>query len=638
VDESRGDAAPAGRSAAGRIASAVARLIALAMAVFHLYTAFTVTYTPMIQRSVHLAFALSLLFLISPGRKNAGGWDLALRCVAAALSVLVTVYAAVEFTNPGVFRVVDPTAVDIAFGTILVFLLLEATRRTAGLSLAIVALVFFVYAFAGPHLPGLLGHPGFEYSQVIASLYIRLEGVFGTATGASATYVYVFVLFGAVMMRMGGGDFFIRLALALIGTARGAAAKVSILASALFATITGTGPANAAAVGVVTIPTMIRSGYSPRIAAALEAAASVGGQITPPIMGASAFIMADLLGVPYFEIAKAALLPALLFFVSLFVTADLEAARHGLKGTPRRELPTVRETLRAGWHFLVPVALLLYLLAIEQVSPARAGAWAAAAFVPIWLLRELIGRRRIQFRTLVDAFEESSRAAVMIAAACAVVGVIMNVTDLTGLGLKFTSLILGYSGGSLLLLLALTAVAAILLGTGLPTTATYLIVAILVAPALAKMGVPLLTAHLFVFYFGVISDLTPPTAVSCYVAAGIAGDSGMRVSFAATRVALPALIVPFMFVYSPALLLNGTIIEIVLAALPALLGLIAMSVALVGYWGGLMVAWERIAALAGGALLIHPDIWTTGAGMALLAATWFSVWRRRGLSSAPSAL
>ena len=271
------------------------------------------------------------------------------------------------------------------FGTILVVLLLEATRRVAGASLAIIALIFIVYAFVGPWLPGLLGHPGFEYSQVVSSMYIRLEGIFGTALGASATYVYVFILFGAFMIRMGGGDFFINLAQALLGRTRGAAGKVSIFASALFATITGTGPSNAAAVGVVTIPTMIRSGYSPRMAAALEAAASVGGQITPPIMGASAFIMADLLGVPYFEIAKAALLPAVLYFVSLFVTADLEAARHGLKGMRREDLPSVRKTLRDGWHFIVPVGVLIYFLAIAQVSPGRAAAWALLSFVPIWL-------------------------------------------------------------------------------------------------------------------------------------------------------------------------------------------------------------------------------------------------------------
>ncbi|MBM3572414.1 MAG: TRAP transporter fused permease subunit, partial [Alphaproteobacteria bacterium] len=446
----------------------------------------------------------------------------------------------------------------------------------------------------------------------------------------SATYVYVFVLFGAFMMRLGGGDFFINLAQALIGTARGSAAKVSVIASALFATITGTGPANAAAVGVVTIPTMIRSGYSPRVAAALEAAASVGGQITPPIMGASAFIMADLLGIPYFEIAKAALIPAALYFVSLFVTADLEAARQGLKGMKREELPSVTATLAAGWHFLVPVGTLLYLLAIAQISPTRAGAWAIASFVPVWLLRELMSGRRFDIRQIIDALEEASRSAVMIAAACAVVGIVMNVTDLTGLGLKFTSLIIGYSGGFLLSLLVLTAIAAILLGTGLPTTATYLIVAILVAPALAKMGVPLLTAHLFVFYFGVISDLTPPTAVSCYVAGGIARESGMRVAFLATRIALPALVVPFMFVYSPALLLQGSVVDVMLAAIPTMVGLLAMSVALVGYWTAPLRPWERAATLFGGSLLIFPGLITDGLGFAILAVVGAMVWRRRG--------
>jgi TRAP transporter 4TM/12TM fusion protein len=592
--------------------------IGLSMAAFHLYTALTVVFSPMIQRSVHLAFALSMLFLITPGGGRSGPFDRFTRIAAAILSVVVCVYAAVEFTSPEILRVIDPLPLDLVLGTVLALLLLEGTRRTAGPSLAIVAAVFLAYAFLGPYLPGLIGHPGFSYSQIVSSMFIRLEGIFGTALGSSATYIYVFILFGAFMMRMGGGDFFIRLAQAAIGSSRGAAAKVSVLASALFATITGTGPGNAAAVGTVTIPTMMRAGYSGRIAAALEAAASVGGQIMPPIMGASAFIMADLLNVPYFEIAKAAFIPASMYFIALFVTADLEAARNGLKGTPRDELPKMGDVIREGWHYLVPVGVLIYLLGIEQISPSRAGAWAALSFIPVWLGREAIARRKIQWRNILDALEEASRGAVMIAAACAIIGIVMNVTDLTGLGLKFTSLIVGFSGGTLIGLLAVTALAAILLGTGLPTTATYLIVAILVAPALAKMGVPPIAAHLFVFYFGVISDLTPPTAVSCYVAGGIAGESGMKVSISATRIALPALIVPFMFVYQPALLLQGEWIDIILATAATLAGILALSAALVGYWRHPLSIVERIAAIVAGVLLIFPDRMVGLAGLAIL--------------------
>jgi TRAP transporter 4TM/12TM fusion protein len=629
------EALPPGAGGAHRIVGAIAKAIALAMAVFQLYTAVTVTFSPMIQRSVHLAFALALLYLITPTRPGAGRVDLVARCIAAILGVIVTAYAAVEFTNPGIFRAIDPTRTDIVLGTILVLLLLEATRRVAGASLAIIAALFLLYAFAGPLLPGLLGHPGFSYSEVVSSMYIRLEGIFGTALGASATYVYAFILFGAFMIRMGGGEFFIQLAQALLGRARGAAGKVSIFASALFATITGTGPSNVAAVGIVTIPTMIRSGYSPRLAAALEAAASVGGQITPPIMGASAFIMADLLGIPYYEIAKAALIPAILYFVSLFVTADLEAARSGMKGSPREDLPSVGRTLAGGWHYIVPVAVLIYFMAIAQVSPGRAAAWALFAFVPAWIVRELAAGRRLDVRGAIDALDESSRSAVMIAVACAIVGVVMNVTDLTGLGLKFTSLILSYANDSLIVLLTLTALAAILLGTGLPTTATYLICAILVAPALAKMGVPLLTAHLFVFYFGVVSDLTPPTAVSCYVAGGIAGESGMRVAFSATRVALPALVVPYMFVFSPALLMQGTIADILLASVPVMIGLLAMSVALVGYWLAPMKAWERLLMLVAGGMMVLNALAYVAAGAAIITA--IALWQLRRRRLAPAA-
>jgi TRAP transporter 4TM/12TM fusion protein len=606
-----------------------ARLVALGMAVFQLYTAFTIVLSPMLQRSIHLGLALTLLYLITPAGRRTGRADLVVRWLAAADSAAATAYAAVEFVDPEVLRVVDPTRLDLAMGTLLVLLVLEATRRAAGLSLALVTLAFFVYAFVGPWLPGLLGHPGFSYSMVISSMYIRLEGIFGLAIGASATYIYIFVLFGAFMMRMGGGDFFIRLAQAAIGSVRGAAAKVAVLASAFFATITGTGAANVAAVGVVTIPTMVRSGFTPRIAAAVEAAASVGGQITPPVMGASAFIMADLLGVPYHEIARAALFPAVLYFTSIFITVDLEAARQGLRGTRREELPPFWATLRDGWHFVAPVGVLVYLLAVLQISPTRAGAWAVATFAPLWCVRELLSRRWPDLRAFGQALEESSHSAVMIAAACAAVGIVMNVTDLTGLGLKFTSLILGYSGGSLMLLLILTMLASILLGTGLPTTATYLIVAILAAPALAKIGIPLLAAHLFVFYFGVISDLTPPTAVSCFVAGGIAGEPGLRVAFTATRVALPGFIVPFMFIYSPALLLQGSPLEIVLAGGAALLGMAALSVATVGYWRVPLQALERVATGVGGLLLIVPGIATDAVGVSLLAVVVVTTVLRR---------
>jgi TRAP transporter 4TM/12TM fusion protein len=300
----------------------------------------------------------------------------------------------------------------------------------------------------------------------------------------------------------------------------------------------------------------------------------------------------------------------------------------------RENLPSVWQTLREGWHFVVPVGVLIYFLGVAQVSAGRAAAYALLSFVPVWIGRELAAGRRIQLSRVVEAFDESSRSAIMIAVACAVVGIIMNVTDLTGLGLKFTSLIIGYSNDTLIVLLLLTALAAILLGTGLPTTATYLICAILVAPALAKMGVPLLTAHLFVFYFGVVSDLTPPTAVSCYVAGGIAGEDGMRVAFSATRVALPALIVPFMFVYSPALMLNGSFLQVLESSVPTLLGLLAMSMALTGYWMAPLRPWERGAALVGGAFMVVPGLVNAGVGLAMMVVVAFVHRRRRAEAAA----
>jgi len=464
---------------------------------------------------------------------------------------------------------------------------------------------------------------------MISTMYIRLEGIFGMAMGTSATYIYVFVLFGAFLMRMGGGEFFMGLAQAVLGGFRGGPAKVAVLASAFFATITGQGAANVAATGVVTIPTMIKTGYPRKIAGAIEASASIGGQITPPIMGASAFLMADFLGIRYFDVCMAAIIPSFFFFLSIYLIADLEAAKNGLTGLSKEERPRVGPILRQGWHFIVPILVLLYFLSVTQVSPARGAVYGAFSFVPFWLGRELVARRPIDLRKVLDALIDASKSAVLIAVACASVGIIMNVTDITGLGLKFTSLIINYAGGNLYILLMLTMCASLLLGLGLPTVVSYMIVAILVAPALTKMGILPIAAHLFCLYFAVISDITPPTAISCYVAGAIAKESGMRVAFQACRIALPGFIVPYVFVQAPALMMEGSAIKIIYGVIVVSMGVLGLAVGLSGYWFSKITPIERILAVLGGISLIHPSVYTDAIGVGFLGLVGVLSWLRR---------
>lgn len=610
----------------------LALAIALAMSAFQFYTSVTILYSPFIQRGIHLAFAMALGFLVYPATPKAVGRGTSLLDLAlAAAGGAVGIYAAASISDAGVLRVIYPTTWDLVFGTAGILLALELTRRAAGPSLAVTALLFLLYALFGNLLPGAFGHPGFGFKRLLGFVFLQEGGIFGTALGTAATFIFIFLMFGMFMMRLGGGEFFIDLARALFGAFRGASAKVAVFASALFATVTGTGPANVAATGIVTIPLMIRGGYDRVFAGAIEATASVGGNIMPPVLGAAAFIMADLLGVPYGAIVKAALLPGVFYFVALFILVDMEAAKHGLRGEARADLPRLWPVVRSGWHFLVALAALIYWLGVLQWSPLRAGSWSTVLFLVLYVARQVSVRERIDWQGFVKALDGSARSAVVIAAATAVIGMIMAVVDRTGLGLKFSQLMVDMSFGYLPLLLILTMVASIVLGTGLPTTATYLILAVLAAPALIALGVKPLVAHLFVFYFGVIADLTPPTALSCYVAAGIAGASGMKTSLLSTRLAFVGFLMPFMFVYNPPLLLEGSWVEVGVAAVSGLVGVWGFAAALSGYCWGTLGGARRLAAAVGGVCMITPGLVTDLLGVGLIAASLGTMYVKRAV-------
>ena len=505
-------------------------------------------------------------------------------------------------------------AYEVWFGGILVVLILEATRRTLGWPLPALALVGLAYAAFGHALPELVAHRGFRAPRILTTLYLTYDGIFGAILGVSAAFVFLFVLFGVFFRELGASQFFLGLAEALVGGVRGGAAKVAIIGSSLFGMISGSTVANAGTVGTVTIPMMKRAGFSPSFAAGVESAASVASQLMPPVMGAAAFIMAEVLGVPYIRVAAAAAIPAVLYYTALFVIVDFQAAKTGMRGLPAHARPAVGDVLRRGWTAVIPVAVLVYLMAVRDYSPGLSCAWATATALALGLLGG-----RLTPVAAVKALAAAGRGALEVTMACACVGLIIGMVTLTGLGLKLSTLLLDLSGGSLLLLLVLTMLASLVLGTALPTTATYVVLAVLVAPAIVKMGVAPIAAHMFVFYFGVIADITPPTALCVYVASSIAGAPFQRTCWVACRLAIAGFLLPFFFVYGPELVLVGAWPRIAAAALVAALGILALASAIEGYLFRPLHVVERVLLVTATVALVQPG-WLNAVAAVALAA------------------
>jgi TRAP transporter 4TM/12TM fusion protein len=492
-------------------------------------------------------------------------------------------------------------------------LILEAARRHTGLSLVIMALVFVAYAFLGPWLPGFLSHGGETFITLVDQQLFTTQGIFGIPTLVSATFIYLFIVFGNVMSYGGLLRFFTDGSLAVAGSSRGGAGKVAVISSGLTGTVNGSAIANAVSIGNFTIPLMIRAGFRREFAAGVEACSSMGGQLAPPVMGAAAFIMAETLQLPYATIAIAATIPGVLYYVALGAMVHFEAVRQGLPITPRHELPRLGAVVRRDAHLLVGPALLVWFL-FEGRSPMFAGFWAlVAAFALSWVRRDTrIGLDKI-LATLID----SAHAALPVALACAAVGIVVGVVSTTGLGLKLATGIVGLAGGSLSMTLVLAMIAALVLGTGLPTSATYIITSIMAAPALELLGVPKLVAHFFVFYFGILADLTPPTAISTYATAAIAGADVWRTQLLGMVLSLSGFIIPFAYVYDPALLLIGASApQVLLRTAAATLGVIMLSAALIGHLRRATRLWERAVLLAGSLLLIFPGLASDLVGLA----------------------
>lgn len=603
--------------------------LAIAWSLFQLYTAQAGLFDLLVQLPVHVAFAVALGFLTPPTPESSAQAERLrarrprrlLDALGALLALACAGYyvAHQERLATRMAMVDDPAPLDVAVGVLFLLLLLEASRRHVGSALVIMALAFIAYAFAGPWLPGFFSHSGEGVLKLLDLQTLTTGGIFGIPTLVSATFIYLFIVFGGAMSYGGLLRFFTDAALAVAGGTRGGAAKVAVISSGLFGTVNGSAIANAVTTGAFTIPLMMRAGYRPAFAAGVEATASMGGQLIPPVMGAAAFIMAETLGISYGTVAVAAAIPGVLYFVAVGVMVHFEASRLGLPVLPRADLPRLGDVLRRDFPLLVGPALLVYFL-VEGRSPLFAGFWALVAAVAVSQLR---ADTRIGLRRALGILIDSAHNALPVALACATVGIVVGVVSATGLGLKLASGIVGIAGGNMLATLLLTMVAALVLGTGLPTSATYIITSIMAAPALVQLGLPALVAHMFVFYFGILADLTPPTAISTYATSSIAGADVWRTQWLAMMLALSGFIIPFSFAYDPALMMvNATVPQVVLRTAAATLGIVMLGAGLIGYLVRPTRLWERAALLLGAGLLIFPGALGDLLGAACLAAVW----------------
>lgn len=600
-----------GRPWLGRAVLAVAALAAL----FHLYGAGFAPFTALVQRPVHLALMGTLAFLgvgvrVRPRSKL--GWGI--NFTFAAILILCALYL-VSQNEALVARSGSPTALDLAAGAVVVGAVLLLAKRATGWGLVVVATAALLYALLGPWLPGFLAHRGYGPTRLIEQLFLSTEGIWGVPLGVSADFVYLFVLFGAFLDVAGGGALLIALADRVAGRTRGGPAKTAAVASAFMGSLSGSAVANVVTTGTFTIPLMRRSGFRPFFAGAIEAAASTGGQLMPPVMGAGAFILATWTNIPYGRVALAAAIPALLYYAALLWAIHFRASKMGLEGSADSR----GEGVLGRIHLLLPVAVIVAMLAMGR-SPMRAAFWGVVISL---LAAYAVPATRPAVADLVKALRKGASGAVQVAAACAAAGVVVGVASLTGIGLRMSELIVVISQGNLLVALILTAMGSIVLGMGLPTTAAYVVLAALGAPALVELGVPLLGAHLFIFYFGCISNVTPPVSLAAYAAAGIADSPPLKTAWTAMGLAAAGFLVPFMFIYAPPLILSGTPMAIATTTLTALIGVIALAGSVIGYVRSPMNAWRRIVLMGAALALITPGFMWDGIGLALLLVAGF---------------
>ena len=616
------------RKLTGKVALFIT-IVAILMSAFHLFTAWHGTLLAMKQRSLHLIFAFTLGFALYPGFKNSSKDKIDIMdWVLMILSIGVWGYI---FFNVEAIALKggQMSTTDMVLGVLAVLLTLEVTRRVVGPELPIVTIVFLLFAYFGRSLPGVFAHRGFNVTRIVSHMYMTTEGIMGTPLGVSSTFVFMFILFGSFLDKTGVGEFFIDFAYALTGSTRSGPAMTSVLSSGLMGSISGSSVANTVTTGAFTIPLMKSVGYKPHYAGAVEATASTGGQIMPPVMGAAAFIMADFTGFPYISIVKAAIIPAVLYYIAVGTMVHLEACKLGLKGMPRESLPKVSNILRKQGYLTLPLIAIIFML-VKQYPPTMAALTGIIIGVVVAFAASLIKKdNSFTPKDILGAMEAGAKGAVGVACACACAGMIVGVVTLTGFGLKIAEVIVLIAKGKLIPTLLLTMVSSIILGMGLPTTAKYIVLATMAVPAITKLGVNLMSAHLFILYFGVVADVTPPVALAAYAGAGIAGANSMKTGFQAFKLAIGAFIIPYIFVINPHLIMVDSVVGTtvnwlpITAAIPtivtALIGTICLAGTVESYLFGNLRIWQRVILLGAAFALLDPKLLTDFIGLGALA-------------------
>ncbi len=586
------------------------------LGLYHIYVGFFGARSAMELRSLHWLVISVCIFFIYPSCSKRIARVTVCDGIWAACALASGAYIFLNWqriaTNGG-----ETVTLDIIMGCVSVIVVLEAARRAIGPVLASLSGVFLLYAFLGHYIPGILGHRQYGLRRIIAFLYTGTEGIYGTAMNTSAKYVALFVLFGALLEMFGGGELFVDIAYSLTGKKRGGPAKSAVVSSALMGTMSGSAVANVVTTGAFTIPLMKKNGYKPEVAGAVEAVASTGGQIMPPVMGAAAFLMAEMTGISYTDIMKAALIPALFYFFAIYMMVDLEAVKEKIPLAEDSDIKPIGGILKQGGYLLLPLVLLIIMIFMGK-SAILAASYSIASIVVLDILFNK--DRGTVLKRFLMAVGKGMRSVISVCGACAAAGIVVGVIQLTGIGSKFSSLMLSVAGSNVLIALVLTMAASLIMGCGLPTTAAYIVLATLAVPALTKIGVPLLAAHLFVLYFGSVSTITPPVALSAYAGAAIAGANPNRVGFTAFRFGILAFIVPYMFVYSPALLMEGSALTIVTAVITGLIGVVAIAVAMQGFWKTHCSVPERLLAFLGGLMMVVSGPVTDMIGIVSLAA------------------
>ncbi|MDY0304419.1 MAG: TRAP transporter permease [Sphaerochaeta sp.] len=606
------------RSFDGFLLSQIVYWLSVAIAFYHFITSFIGYPATHLHRSAHVAMMLFMAFFLYPAsskgnRKSLPWYDL----VLAFLAVAVAVYVWVEYI-PFINRMGSPNTMDVIMGTILIVTVLEASRRISGWPLVILSLIFLLYGLIGRSLPGILMHRGYNWRALINHIFINTEGIYGTSVDVAASYIFLFILFGTIMNKCGMGRFFNDLALAFAGSSKGGPAKVAVIASGFLGSINGSAVANVVTTGTFTIPLMKKTGYSKEFAGAVESSASVGGQLLPPVMGAAAFIMAEMLGIKYGVIVISATIPALLYYLGIMVQVQLRAEKLNLEGVPKEQLPKLGDVMRERGHLLIPIAFLLYMLLFSGSTVIFSAFWAIVATIVVSQARKTT---RMTLRQLLDAFSEGTIATVSVAIACAVVGIIIGVVSLTGFGLNMANAIIQLGRSNLMLTLILTMVTCMILGMGLPSIPAYLITATMAAPALVKLGIPALAAHMFVFYFAMFANITPPVALASFAAAGLSGGDPMKTGLQSVKLSLAGFIVPYFLIYNTALLLlDTTPLVAIRVTITAIIGVTMIGMATEGYLFTDLNWLLRIVTFIGAILLITANPIQDVFGIVILVA------------------